>query len=292
MLKRCKRFSYASRLLKILSRLYRLAGAMDREPIDFRALSPFGVEANQIRITEMNDQDIISLKDTLANHGFIVFRQQGVSDTDFVAFLNRLGPMTFTVGETPVLHQPSLNVVSNVGRVHLPRSVFHTDTSYIAQPPAFTALRAITIPASGGETLFSDQYYAYKTLPRSVQEKLAEAQVLHVMSGQTLDKNEQRQCWHPLFMKHPLSGRLALFLSTPERCQAISGIMIKKAQRIIRLLYNHSIRPYRLYRHRWQPDDIIIWDNRCTMHRADHSKVVGDRVLHRGLVMGEANGLD
>jgi taurine dioxygenase len=265
---------------------------MSRETIDFRALSPFGIEANEIRITEMNDKDIVSLRHAIASNGFIVFRQQAVSDADFVAFLNRLGQMTFTVGETPVLHQPSLNVVSNIGRVHPPRSVFHTDTSYVAQPPAFTALRAITIPPLGGETLFSDQYRAYKTLPRAVKEKLSDALVLHVISGLALDESQERQSWHPLFMRHPLSGRLALFLSTPERCQAISSIKLEETQRIIRLLYRHSIRHYRLYRHRWQPGDIVIWDNRCTMHRADHSEVVGDRVLHRGLVLGEANYLN
>ena len=264
---------------------------MGKKAIDFHALSPFGIEAN-IRITEINDQDIVSLKHALANNGFIIFRQQIISDADFVAFLNRLGQMTFTVGETPVLHQPSLNVVSNIGRVHPPKSVFHTDTSYVAQPPAFTALRALTIPSSGGETLFSDQYRAYETLPKAVTEKLADAQVLHVMSGLTLDESQERQSWHPLFLRHPLSGRLALFLSTPERCQAISGIKLEEAQRIIRLLYRHSVRHSRLYCHRWQLSDIVIWDNRCTMHRADHSKVVGERVLHRGIVLGEVNSLN
>lgn len=257
---------------------------MSRETINFRALSPFGVEANEISLTEMSDKCIIRLKHALANNGFVVFRQQAVNDTGFVAFLNRLGQLTFTVGETPVLHQPSLNIVSNIGRVHPPRSVFHTDTSYIAQPPAFTALRALTIPSLGGETLFSDQYYAYETLPRTVKEKLADAQVLHTMSGLMLDESQERESWHPLFMRHPLSGRLALFLSTPERCRAISGIIPEEAQRIIQLLYRHSIRHYRLHYHRWRSGDIVLWDNRCTMHRADHSQVVGDRVLHRGLV--------
>lgn len=262
---------------------------MSKETINFRMLLPFGTEANAISITEINDRDIVSLKYALANNGFIVFRQQAVNDADFVAFLNRLGPMTFTVGETPVLHQPCLNVVSNIGRLQPPRSVFHTDTSYIAQPPAFTALRALSIPSSGGETLFSDQYRAYETLPITVKEKLADAQVLHVMSGLALDESQEKQSWHPLFMRHPLSGRLALFLSTPERCQAISGMRLEEAQRIIQLLYRHSVRHYRLYCHKWKPGDIVIWDNRSTMHRADHSKVVSDRVLHRGLVLGEAN---
>lgn len=258
---------------------------MSTATVSFRALSPFGREADQTSILALNDRDITCLKQALAEGGFVVFRQQQVSDDDFVDFLSRLGQMTFTVGETPVAHQPALNVVSNIGRVKPPRSVFHTDTSYIAQPPAFTALRALTIPVLGGETLFSDQYRAYQTLPQAVKEQLAEAQVLHVVSGLTLDNGEESQSWHPLFKRHPLSGRLALFLSTPKRCQAVSGMDPKKASRLIRLLYKHSIRHYRLYRHRWQPGDIVVWDNRCTMHRADHSQVVGDRVLHRGLVL-------
>ena len=252
--------------------------------MDFRALSPFGVELNGVEINKLQAQDIDVLKNALANHGFVVFRNQSADDADFVTFLDRLGQLTFTIGETPVSHQPELNIVSNVGRATPPRSVFHTDTSYITQPPAYTALRAVTIPASGGGTLFSDQYRAYETLPSAVRERLADVRVLHVVSGLTLNEGET-QCWHPLFKRHPLSGRLALFLSTPARCQAISGIAAEEASRIIGLLYQHSIRHYRLYRHQWQPNDIIIWDNRCTMHRADHSAVIGDRVLHRGLVL-------
>jgi taurine dioxygenase len=244
---------------------------------------------NEISITEIKDRYLVHLQHVLAHNGFIIFRQQVASDADFVEFLNRLGPMTFTAGETPVSDRPELNVVSNIGRVRPPRSVFHTDTSYVDRPPALTALRAVTIPRSGGETLFSDQYRAYETLPRTVKEQLADARVLHVMSGLAGAEDLDNQSWHPLFLKHPLSGRLALFLSTPERCQAISGIATATAQRLVRLLYQHSIRHYRLYRHRWRPDDIVIWDNRCTMHRADHSQVVGDRLLHRGLVLAAAD---
>ena len=127
-----------------------------------------------------------------------------------------------------------------------------------------------------------------KRYPQLVKEEFADAQVLHVVSGLTLGEDQEKQSWHPLFNRHPISGRLALFLSTPERCQEISGTAPKEAHRMIRLFYKHSIRKYRLYCHKWQQGDLVIWDNRCTMHRADHSKVIGDRVLHRGLVLGEA----
>ena len=262
--------------------------------MNFRILSPFGVEATGISITDFQDREIDDLKQALSNHGFVIFRQQSVSDGDFVAFLARLGSLTFTIGETPVLQQPDLNIVSNIGRTRPPRSVFHTDTSYVADPPAFTGLHGVQVPRSdGGTFFFSYQYRAYETLPGSVKQQLADAQVLHVVSGLTLAADVESQCWHPLFKRHPISGRLALFLSTPERCQAISGIAPAAAGRMIRLLYQHSIRHYRLYCHQWQPNDILVWDNRCTMHRADRAQFSGnwatsplrDRVLHRGLVL-------
>jgi taurine dioxygenase len=265
--------------------------------MDFRSLSPFGVEAEGMNITDLQRPDIIRIKETLASHGFVLFRNQSASDADFVAFLARLGSLTFTIGEIPVSHQPDLNIVSNVGRTRPPRSVFHTDTSYVATPPAFTGLRAVNIPVpDGGTFFFSDQYRAYETLPTAVKRQLADAQVLHVVSGLTLAADVESQCWHPLFKRHPISGRLALFLSTPERCQAISGIDPTAAKRIVRSLYQHSIRHYRLYCHQWQPDDILVWDNRCTLHRADRAQFSGDwatsalrdRVLHRGLVLDEA----
>ena len=257
--------------------------------LEFQALSPFGAEVGKAPV----DIDTVAtttsggdfLRGAIARHGVVVFRQQWIDDNTFVAFLNRIGPLTFTAGETPVLHCPDLNIVSNVGRTTPPKSVFHTDTSYVAQPPAFTALRAVTLPSKGGGTLFSDQYRGYDTLPAPVKEKLDGAKVLHVASGVAQDQGQELQRWHPLFQRHPITGRTALFLSTPARCQAISGLPVETAQRVIRLLYRHSIRPSGLYRHAWQPGDLVIWDNRCTMHRADYADVRGDRVLHRGLVL-------
>lgn len=248
-------------------------------------LNPFGVEVTGLDAVDRDEAAL--LKDLLARHGVVVLRDRFISDAQFVALLAQLGSLTFTVGETPVAHQPELNIVTNVGRSRPPRSVFHTDTSYISRPPAYTALKAVTLPQSGGETLFVNQYSAYETLPDWVKQTFAEAKVQHVVSGLTLSDREETESWHPLFIRHPISNRTALYLSTPERCQRISNSTVTDSQRAIRLLYKHSIRPHRTYRHHWQPGDIVLWDNRCTMHRADHSCVVGDRVLHRGIVAGE-----
>jgi taurine dioxygenase len=255
--------------------------------INPNALSPFGAEIKGFDVETATVNHIHALKQILAHSGVAVLRKQPISDAKFVAFLKQLGCLTFTAGETPVAHQPELNLVSNVSRKDPPKSVFHTDTSYISNPPAYTALKAVTLPKSGGNTLFCNQYRAFETLPMRVRTQLANAKILHVISGLILSGSAEKQAWHPLFRQHPISGRIALFVSTPERCRAIAKLDPNLSQRIIRLLYKHSIRSSRIYRHHWRDGDIVIWDNRCTMHRADHSEVVGDRVLYRGLISGE-----
>ncbi|MFE7200833.1 TauD/TfdA dioxygenase family protein [Pseudonocardia alni] len=121
--------------------------------MDIEALHPVGA---RVTGTSLPDLDPDALGALLAEHGVLVLPgQDDVGDDDFLAFLRGLGPLAFTTGETPLETHPDLNVISNVGRDTPPRSSFHVDTSYVAAPPAYTALRAVTVPARGGATQFS-----------------------------------------------------------------------------------------------------------------------------------------
>ena len=214
----------------------------------------------------------------------VVFRDQTIDDAGLVRFLGRLGSLTFTEGETPVADTPELNVVSNMGRTTPPRSVFHSDTSYVRQPPSFTALRPVLLPARGGATLFSDQVGVANGLPAKVRAVLRGRTVLH--KGGTVE-GESVAHRHPLLRRHPVTSEVALYLSTPERCSELSGADERTSSRIIDALYKRSTRRSTLYRHEWRAGDVLIWDNRVTMHRADHDDVAGDRLLHRGMLSGE-----
>lgn len=249
------------------------------------ALAPFGVEITGVDLRLAEQRYAVCTSELLAEHGVAVFRNQTLCDDAFVAFLRDLGELVFTRGEQPAPGAPDLNVVSNIGRTVPPRSVFHTDTSYIAQPPAYTALRPVMLPEHGGATLFSNQVAAYEKLPAQAQAALAKRQLRHTVTG-LAGQNEAR--WQPLLRKHPVSGKTSLYLSALARCTHLSDLRDDDAQRVIALLYKRSIRPSALYRHRWRRGDIVIWDNRMTMHRADHSGVEGNRVFHRGMVAGEA----
>src|SRR5579875_2451493 len=128
-------------------------------------LSVVGVAITGLALDDVDAGTVAELRRLLAEHGVLIMPGQRISDAGFVDFLHRFGDLTFTKGETPLAGFPDLNVVSNAGRRTPPRSVFHVDTSYVRRPPSYTALRAVTIPASGGETLFTNQYRACETLP-------------------------------------------------------------------------------------------------------------------------------
>ncbi|HSK57422.1 MAG TPA: TauD/TfdA family dioxygenase [Actinomycetospora sp.] len=249
-------------------------------------LGTIGVEVTGLALTALGDEEVEDLRVLLAEHGVIVVRgQDGLDDDGFAAFLHRFGDLTFTVGETPVPGRNDLNVVSNVGRTTPPRSVFHVDTSYVAKPPAYTALRAVQIPSRGGETLFTDQYRAYETLPADIRSHLAGRTITHVVSGlRPEDAGPETSAEHPVFRRHPVSGRTSLYLSTPERCVAMSGMDRGASRTTIGYLYEHSTAEDNTFRHAWSPGDVVMWDNRCVLHRADHGDVAGDRVMHRGMV--------
>lgn len=143
-----------------------------------------GIEIAELDLSSTDTEELRAL---LAEHGVLILREQPLDDAGFLAFLRRFGDMMFTEGETPVPGFPDLNVISNVGRTTPPKSTFHVDTTYVPNPPAYTALRAVEVPEAGGSTLFSDQYEAYDTLPADLKANLAGRTVTHRVTGVASD---------------------------------------------------------------------------------------------------------
>ena len=249
-----------------------------------RVLQPVGVELG-LRVDRVDRDDIADLRRLLAEYGVVVLRDQDVDDDAFLRFLRHFGEPVFTAGETPVDGFADLNVVSNVGRTTPPRSVFHVDTSYINRPPAYTALRTVAVPEQGGQTVFTNQYRAFDTLSADLRAHLRGRLIRHALGGST---EPGATADHPVFRTHPLSGRTSLYLSTPERCVSVSGLDADESRLVIERLYEHSTREDNVLRHAWRPGDVVMWDNGVVLHKADHSGVVGDRVMHRGMVDGYA----
>ena len=251
---------------------------MEPEP-----LHPFGAALATFDAGSCDREAAAWIVGCVARHRVLVLRGQAFDPPGFAAFLRRLGPLTFTEGETAVASAPDLNVVTNVGRTRPPRSVFHTDTSYVERPPAVSALDALEVPEAGGETLFSDQVRAFRSLDAATRTRIAGRTVRHAYERPDGVVEEHRQ---PLVLIHPLTGERSLYLSALARCSAVSGLNDAQSQDLLEYLYRHSTDPAHLYRHAWRPGEVVLWDNRVTMHRADHSAVIGNRTLHRGLLAG------
>jgi taurine dioxygenase len=248
-------------------------------------LEPVGAEVTGLDVGPLSGATVTAVRDLLADHGVVVLRDRSAADDEaFTAFLRSLGELAFTTGEAPLEGHPDLNSVSNVGRTTPPRSSFHIDTGYVARPPAYTALRAVSIPEQGGETLFSNQFRAADTLPADLRRRVEGRTLRHVVTGLELGPDDEAAADHPVLRPHPVSGRVALYLDAPARCAAISGMADVQARETIDALLAHSTREDNVHRHTWRPGDVVIWDNGAVLHRADHSGVVGDRVMHRGMV--------
>jgi taurine dioxygenase len=251
---------------------------------------PLGLEVDDLDVAEVLRDDaatsglVEELRPLLAEHGVVAFRGQHLDDAEFTDLLAAFGDLVFTDGETPVDGHPDLNVISNVGRTTPPRSEFHVDTSYVSAPPAYTSLRAVAVPARGGQTLFTNQYAAYESLDDDLRDLLRDREIRHVVTGVAPGEAQETEAWHPAFRPHPLTGRVSLYLSTPQRCVEVRGLSPQRSREVVAALHAHSTRESNTLRHSWRPGDVVMWDNACVLHKADHSGVVGDRVMHRGMV--------
>ena len=156
---------------------------MDLQAVMTEVLDPVGVRVNGAQVADDPTALVPLLAQLLAEHGVAVLPGQVLDDPAFLALLRGFGDLTFTVGEAPLEGYPDLNVISNVGRwgtATPPKSSFHVDTSYVSQPPAYTALRAVTVPAQGGATQFTNQFRAAASLPDSLRRRVEGRTITHV----------------------------------------------------------------------------------------------------------------
>ena len=174
---------------------------------------------------------------------------------------------------------------------------WHTDHSNLECPPKATVLHAIEVPEEGGNTEFTSLYLAYEALPDDEKETLRERRAFHAylsrraprkLLTRTKDEEEGSSgCWQPLVRLHPETGRKSLYLN-PMRCDAVEGMGREDGDALLDRLYGHCDRARFRYSHKWRPGDVLIWDNRCALHRATFDFDQGKRrYLHRIMLRGE-----
>ncbi len=182
-------------------------------------------------------------------------------------------------------------------------SAWHSDWSFRREPPAATILHSKVIPPLGGDTLFADGYRAYEALPASLQKALAAVEAVHSArrsyshAGFLAGGGDQRSMSirpndnayatqrHPVLRTHPETGRIALWINRVYTIDLV-GPEPQEAQSLLNYLLEHSVQEQFIYRHRWQPDMLALWDNRSVQHCAQGGYDGHRRLLHRTTVAG------
>jgi taurine dioxygenase len=244
-----------------------------------------------------------TLKDLLHKYQVLLLRNQSLSPANLISFASQFGEIVpFLLSNYHHPEHKEILVSSNVkvdGKnigVSRVGNFWHSDSSYIEQPPNTTILYSIQIPPSGGDTVFSNMYKAYKDLDLATKELLAGRTALHTirkryritekdvgLSVAELDeelKKRHTDVAHPVFRKHPLTGRTALFVSDGYTLR-INGLDVLQNEKVLGMLNNLSTREQVIYRHKWQVGDLILWDNPSVNHAVTASDPEIPRTMWR-----------
>ena len=234
-------------------------------------------------------------------HQLLVFRDQKLDKPQQIAFTEQFGTLErhtkFNRGQD---EYPLLHVVSNLNERGRPSgtvksTLWHSDKSFRPEPCMATILHAIVMPPNGGDTVFANMYAAYEALPESEKQFLKDKKVVHSWElsreniGRVLSEDEKRDTppnSHPLARVHPETGRTSLFLGM--HASHIEGMPFEEGRAKILELEAHATKPEFQFRHHWRMGDLIMWDNRCLLHRADPNfdAATFPRVLHRTCLRG------
>jgi taurine dioxygenase len=228
------------------------------------------------------------------DHLVLRFRGQKLTDPQVLAFSRTFGeldpPGPNPLGRPFLPDHPEMNVISNIQEKGVPigglgdgEAIWHADMTYIERPPKAAILYAIEIPPTGGDTYWANMYLAYETLPAELKQRIATYNSAGTMRKGYKEVTDPRQApgaRHPLVRTHPDSGRKCLFLGR-RRNSYVVGLDLDESEKLLDELWAHATQPKFTWRQDWLVGDVIVWDNRCTLHRRDAFDPRARRLLHR-----------
>lgn len=276
--------------------------------LELSPISPvMGAEVHGIDLAApMSAETFAAIRAAFNRHMLLRFPSQKLDEAAFVAFSRRFGELQIHVlDEYRHPRFPEIYVLSNVDRAtghttgrhpDLGTLVWHSDLSFQRRPALATILYGIEVPKAGGETLFADLASAYDALDAATRRHIAGLRAVH-----DLDYSRQRAgappmtvaqraeappVDHPLVRTHPETGRKGLYIS--HHISRIEGLPEAESRALLAELMAHATGARFVYANRWQSGDVVMWDNRATMHRAtEYDAALERRVIHRTVVKGD-----
>lgn len=275
--------------------------------LTLRALSPvMGVEIGGIDLSRpIDDATFAAIHDAFLRHLLVCFPGQTLDQDRHVAFSRRFGEL-----QVHVLDQyrspthPEIYVLSNVTKTgettgeHPDKGtlVWHSDLSFQARPALATLLYGIEVPKVGGDTLYANMYAAYDALLDATKTRIKHLRAIHDLDASRqragappMTEKQRREAppvEHPLVRTHPESGRKCLYIS--HHAMRIVGMPEQDGAALLDELMAHATKPEFVYAHRWRQGELVLWDNRCTMHKATGYDAKDERrVMNRTVVKGD-----
>jgi len=254
----------------------------------------------------LSPETMAAINKAWGDHLVLRFRGQRLSDDDLKRFSRQFGELDWApiASANDADAREYVMVISNVvengvaiGQLGAYEAIWHTDMSYIAEPPMASALYSLEVPESGGDTGFCNTYRALETLPaelrRAVEGKVCRHDASRNAAGElrrgyadTTDPTQTVGADHPIVRTHPVTGRKALFLGR-RRNAYIPGLPLADSEALLDALWEHAKRDEFTWYQQWRVGDLILWDNRCVMHRRDAFDPAARRVMHRTQIKGD-----
>lgn len=273
------------------------SSSIDIQPIN----AALGAEIKDIDLKDIDDALFAEIRQAWLDNLVVVIRGQNINDDEQIRFSRFFGELDevppVSVGQK-ARENKYVSVVTNIKENGVPigslgdEEVFwHSDTCYREKPPSAGILYCHKVPDWGGNTGFSNQYLALETLdPRMrarIDDLFVKSDITYTPGGQlragyepTDDIRKSPGAIHPIIRTHPETGRNALYLGR-RRNAYIIGLELEESESLLDDLWAHATQDSLCWHHEWQVGDIVIWDNRCVMHRRDNFDPDTHRVMHR-----------
>jgi len=264
----------------------RLAGALGAEVSGLDLARPLDAATRQ------------ALHDAWMAHQVLFFRDQAISVDQHKAFARNFGELHVH----PVLQQmaaeghPEIVVLESDASRPIVADRWHSDVTFEKCPPLGSILRAVAVPAAGGDTLWASMYAAHDALSDAMQRLLSGLSAFHDGGGfrqiakdeaQKKDLESRQSAVHPVVRTHPVTGRKALFVNSVFT-KGIVGMKPAESRALLDFLYDHIATPDFSVRFRWRKDSLAMWDNRCTQHRVLADALPEYRRMERVTLIGDA----
>lgn len=260
-----------------------------------------GAEIHGVDLTRLDEPTVATIRAAWLTHGVVFFRDQQLDTDDFLAFARHIGEPTEYPFVPGIEGYPEVIAVTKLPHETVNfGGIWHSDTTYLDEPPMATMLVAREIPPAGGDTLYADQYAAYEALSPAMRElldplravnssALADVSATREDRIREADSGEEPRVYeavHPVVRTHPETGRRALFVNVAHTAR-FDGMTEEESRPLLQFLFAHQVRPEFTCRFRWQVGSVALWDNRCVQHNPVNDYHGHRRVMHRITLKGD-----